>query len=275
MADTDTQQIQGQQGQQQSATDEILWWEDIFAAIPEAKPETEDLWYEQLDAAYPYEPLPGEDKTSNVSPVPQPQNTQPQVQEAEPSAVPPVQQAPAQEPERETVAMPEPEAIESPREQKLQSDAQKKFWELLDITKKIYDIKGRMGSGEDYFDILGADNDKVYISYRFYLDETYDPMLFITKIEQDKETEEETVNELRFTFNQESSSLEVIVNDTMLFNEVEDFADDQKKKLQVMDKLNKFIFLASEELRKIEKEIKEKEEAEKERRRLQEIFRNF
>lgn len=100
-------------------------------------------------------------------------------------------------------------------------------------------------------------------------------MLFITKIEQEKDTEEETVNELRFTFNQESSSLEVVINDVMLFDEQEDFAQDQKKKLQVMDKLNKFIFLASEELRKIEKELKEKEEAEKERKRLQEIFRNF
>jgi len=100
-------------------------------------------------------------------------------------------------------------------------------------------------------------------------------MIFITKIEQDKETEEETVNELRFTFNEETSSLEVMVNDTLLFDEIQDFTEDQKKKLQVMDKLNKFIFLASEELRKIEKEIKEREEEERERKKLQEIFRNF
>ena len=100
-------------------------------------------------------------------------------------------------------------------------------------------------------------------------------MLFITKIEQDKETDEETTNELKFTFNQENASLEVIVNDTLLFDEIHDFTEDQKKKLQVVDKLNKFTFLASEELRKMEKEIKEKEENEKERRKLQEIFRNF
>lgn len=100
-------------------------------------------------------------------------------------------------------------------------------------------------------------------------------MLFITKIEQDKETEEETVNELRFTFNEETSSLEVMVNDTLIFDEIQDLTEDPKKKMQVTEKLNKFIFLASEELRKIEKEIKEREEAEKERKRLQEIFRNF
>lgn len=100
-------------------------------------------------------------------------------------------------------------------------------------------------------------------------------MLFITKIEQDKETEEETVNELRFTFNQETSSLEVMVNDTLLFDEIQDFTEDPKKKMQVSEKLNKFVFLASEEQRKLEKEIKEKEEAEKEKRKLQDIFRNF
>jgi len=107
------------------------------------------------------------------------------------------------------------------------------------------------------------------------LDETNEPMLFITKIEQDKETEEEVVNELRFTFNEETSSLEVMINDTLLFDEIKDFTVDQKKKMQVVDKINKFTFLASEEVRKLEREIKEREEAERERKRLQEIFRNF
>ena len=107
------------------------------------------------------------------------------------------------------------------------------------------------------------------------LDESTDPVLFINKIEEDKETEEETNNELKFTFNTGNVSLEVVINDVLLFDELEDFAQDAKKKMQVMDKLNKFIFLASEELRKAEKELKEREEEEKERRKLQEIFRNF
>ena len=79
----------------------------------------------------------------------------------------------------------------------------------------------------------------------------------------------------RTTFNQDVDSLEVMVNDILLFDESEDLTEDPKKKMQVMEKLNKFIFLASEELKKVEKEIKEKEEEEKERRKLQEIFRNF
>ena len=108
--------------------------------------------------------------------------------------------------------------------------------------------------------------------------QTCDQAVYLTLWTQRRiveETEEETINELRFTFNEETSSLEVVINDILLFDEIQDFTQDQKKKLQVVDKLNKFTFLTSEELRKIEKEIKEKEEEERERRKLQEIFRNF
>lgn len=165
--------------------------------------------------------------------------------------------------------------VENLVDTRFQTDVQKKFGELFSTTKKIYKLKDKIWIADETFDILWANNDKIFISYRFLLDETNDPILFITKIEQDKETQEETVNELKFTFNEESSSLEVMINDTLLFDEVADFTQDQKKKLQVVDKINKFSFLASEEVRKIEKEIKEKEEMERERRKLQEIFRNF
>jgi len=65
------------------------------------------------------------------------------------------------------------------------------------------------------------------------------------------------------------------LDDVLLFDEVEHLNNDPKKKMQVMDKLNKFIFLAGEYQKKVEKEIKEKEAEEVERRRLQDIFRNF
>ena len=45
--------------------------------------------------------------------------------------------------------------------------------------------------------------------------------------------------------------------------------------MQVIDKLNKFIFLLSEESRKLEKEIKEREAEEQEIKKLQDVFRNF
>ncbi|MEI7918755.1 MAG: hypothetical protein WCH65_00645 [bacterium] len=107
------------------------------------------------------------------------------------------------------------------------------------------------------------------------IDETTDPTVFITKNEQNKETEEEVNNELKFILDTQRTSLQVMVNDTLLFDEAQDFAEDQKKKLQVVDKINKFMFLSSEEVRKLENVIKQKEEEERERKRLQEIFRNF
>ncbi len=158
---------------------------------------------------------------------------------------------------------------------KLQTDIQKKFGELFFTTKRIYELKDKLWITEETFDVLWADNDKVFISYRFLLDETSEPILFITKIEQDKETSEESENELRFSFNEENSSIEVMVNNTLLFDEIQDLTEDPKKKMQVSEKLNKFIFLASEEQRKLEKEIQTKEEEERERRKLQDIFRNF
>ena len=203
-------------------------------------------------------------------------NTPPSVVEKTIQVNIPEEKIPAVVEEAESIQQePAWEEIEVSQAIKFETDVQKKFGELFFTTKKIYELKDKIWLTEDTFDILWSDNDKIFISYKFLLDEANDPMIFITKTEQDKETEEEIVNELRFTFNEDALSLEVVINDTLLFDEVEDFTEDQKKKMQVIDKLNKFTFLASEELRKIEKEIKEKEEAEKERRKLQEIFRNF
>jgi len=338
-----------QQQGQQWYTDDILGWEDIFAAIPKAKREEEIFAYDDMmEKKYQFNSLPESSEpevsivagtqvqenipkeipiesvavepVSVVQPqqavkkeIPKPDQSVPvdpvSIVKTKSPVVTPistpaprpaqavVQQAPVQkiqiakeipmiekvvpvvtkqevQPIKQSLPS-EKQEIEVPSDTRSQTDVQKKFSELFSTTKKIYELKDTTGITEETFDILWANNDKVFISYRFLLDETDDKILFITKIEQDKETEEETVNELRFTFNQETSSLEVVVNDILLFDEIQDFTEDQKKKLQVIDKLNKFTFLASEELRKLEKEIKEKEEAEKERRKLQEIFRNF
>lgn len=44
--------------------------------------------------------------------------------------------------------------IEVPLDQKLQTDVQKKFGELFSTTKKIYELKERVGITEESFDIL-------------------------------------------------------------------------------------------------------------------------
>lgn len=245
---------QNQQNTQQWPIDDILGGEDIFAAIPD-NIQTPVVAPIQQEIKVPVEPV-------HVPEIPPTQDVTPHITDEEMQDI-------QQQSSIEQIK------VEDLLDTKLQTDVQKKFGELFFTTKKIYELKDKIWNSEETFDILWADNDKIFISYRFLLDETDDPMIFITKIEQEKETEEETVNELRFTFNEENSSIEVMINDTLLFDEHKDFTEDPKKKMQVIDKLNKFIFLTSEELRKVEKEIKDKEEMERERRKLQEVFRNF
>jgi hypothetical protein len=60
----------------------------------------------------------------------------------------------------------------------------------------------------------------------------------------------------------------------LLFEE-SDLLDDNKKKSQVMEKVNKLIFLTESKLKDAQKELKAKKEEEEERKRLQDIFRNF
>ncbi|HCB51617.1 TPA: hypothetical protein DEP21_03510 [Patescibacteria group bacterium] len=68
--------------------------------------------------------------------------------------------------------------------------------------------------------------------------------------------------------------LQITLDDVLLYDE-DELLEDAKKKSQVIEKLNKLIFLTGEQRKDIEKEAKAKEEEEKERRRLQDIFRNF
>ena len=100
-------------------------------------------------------------------------------------------------------------------------------------------------------------------------------MVTITKMETDKEADEETSHELSFYLNEQGTALNVNLDEVLLFDELVDLQSDLKKKMQVIDKLNKFIFLLSEESRKLEKEIKEREAEEQEIKKLQDVFRNF
>jgi len=168
---------------------------------------------------------------------------------------------------------PEDEDIEEFSQEQKKSEIQNKFSELLDLTNKVYELDKSIV--DEWFEIIGADNDKLTILYQFKLEEDDTSEIAINKLEIDKESEEESSNELRFFIDPDTSSFNIILNDTLLFDELEDLPSEPKKKMQIIDKLNKFIFLAWEHLKKIEKEIKEKLQIEQERKKLQDIFRNF
>jgi hypothetical protein len=55
-------------------------------------------------------------------------------------------------------------------------------------------------------------------------------------------------------------SVTLFINDVELYDEVRDLQKDPNKKMQVIEKMNKFIFLLDEEYKKIKKYKKEKEE---------------
>ena len=163
-----------------------------------------------------------------------------------------------------------PKSSEVNRPTSVISDLQKKLAELISTARNIYALEKKQE--DEVVELLWANNDKVTILYQITLPENG---ISIKKIEKDIETDEENINDLWFVLDTENNSLQVILDDVLLLDEVENLKEDAKKKMQVTEKLNKFIFLLSEQEKKIAKEAKEKEEAEQERRRLQDIFRNF
>lgn len=151
------------------------------------------------------------------------------------------------------------------------SDFIKKFNELKKILSDVYEVKTKLGYEWTNFDVIWANSDRSKITYTFDLDE--DETISIQKTELDKQTEEETEHTLFFRVEEEG--LNVGMDDISLFEEKKDLEKDPKKKLQVMDKISKFIFLAGEYQNTIQMELREKLEEEQEKKKMQDIFRNF
>lgn len=199
----------------------------------------------------------------NVEPISKPEPEIKPVQEIEkPTPEPKVEQIPT------PVAVQEKEPLAIPANI---SDLGKKVIELFTLTKTIYQLK----KSEDAFDLLGADNDKIRTVYKFFVwDEEY-PLVSVTKIETDKENGEETLHELSFYLNETNTFININLDEELLFDEEADLQDDIKTKMQVTEKINKFIFLLTEEQKKLEKEIKARDAELEEKRKLQDVFRNF
>ena len=114
-------------------------------------------------------------------------------------------------------------------------------------------------------------DDRQKITYKILSDDDY---VEIEKEELNKEDESVTTNLLEFALEEDiddNISLKIYVNDIELYDEIKDLQKDPNKKMQVMEKMNKFIFLLDEEYKKIKKYQKEKEE----RNAVKWVFRNF
>jgi hypothetical protein len=90
--------------------------------------------------------------------------------------------------------------------------------------------------------------------YKLFID---DYTIEIQKNITDKWNNSQISHTLRFELGQDS--LEIYIDDELLYDEINDLQDDDNKTKQVVEKLNKFIFLITEEYKKISKDKKAKE----------------
>lgn len=149
------------------------------------------------------------------------------------------------------------------------TDVQKKFWELQWKTEKIHELVWK--DLDVWFDLLWWNDDRQKITYKI---SSWSDYITIEKNEFIKEDESNLENTLEFVLEEDleqNMSVSVIVNDVELYDEIKDLQKDSNKKMQVMEKMNKFIFLLDEEYKKIQKYQKEKEE----RNAVKWVFRNF
>ena len=143
------------------------------------------------------------------------------------------------------------------------SYVQNKFLELKFETEKIFDLVKKDYSV--WFDLLWANDDRQKVSYKLFIK---DNEIEIKKFSLDKTNEATQEHNLVFEL---KDDLNIYIEHELFYNETTDLKDDANKSKQVVEKFNKFIFLVTEEYKKIikEKRIKEKNNIKKT------IFREF
>lgn len=149
------------------------------------------------------------------------------------------------------------------------TDVQKRFWELQRKTEKIHELVWK--DMDVWFDLLWWNDDRKKIIYRILSGSDY---VEIEKEEINKEDNSTITNILAFELSEDleqNMSVQLFVNDIELYDEIKDLQNDPNKKMQVLEKMNKFIFLLDEEYKKIQKYKKEKEE----KNAVKWVFRNF
>lgn len=212
------------------------------------------------------EPNENNNKNENSQNTPQPQTEpipQSPVQKKQIPETIPTQENSVNTKNQETQTNTAENIIEKYENDSTKSYVQNKFLELEFETKKIFDLVKK-----DYtvwFDLLWANDDRQKITYKIFLNgNTID----IKKNNFDKINEATQENSLTFKL---ENDLNIFINGELLYNESSDLKNDENKNKQVIEKFNKFIFLITQEYKKIfkEKKAKEKENIKKT------VFREF
>jgi len=148
-----------------------------------------------------------------------------------------------------------------------------KFDSLFRAVKNVYSLKNI--TDESLFDIVASDNDTVRVVYSFGLEEDSIEVIVVKRKELDVKTDEEKEDLLEFEFDMELWGIQLLLNDDLLFDEKKDLEWNVKQKMQVIEKMDKFIFLIEWYVKKIEKELEEKKKAESEKKAMLDIFKKF
>ena len=162
------------------------------------------------------------------------------------------------ETEEEITIADEPVVQEEKEKEPEKSDLKSKFYELLNIAKKVYEMKNL--KKEDAFDIVGMKTENQEIIYSTLLG--YNIISFDKK---ESKWEKNDTHNLSFAIKDKETWVEVSIDKEVLFTEQKDLIIDEAKQSQVIEKINKFIFLIEQEVKSIEKTQKEQEEKEKRR----------
>lgn len=148
-----------------------------------------------------------------------------------------------------------------------------KFLELSSTARKIF----QLSEDTSHFKILGGKSPKSTLEYFIYLveDEDNHSDLFIKKVETNNEDSDEEEHLLQWSYNKDQHSLDIFVDEVILYELKQQATEEENKKNQIMEKLNKFWFLFETYFQDLYKEYQEKKEAQEKKKQLHEIFRSF
>jgi len=157
----------------------------------------------------------------------------------------------------------------------LDEDVDQKDWEeKTALHTKFITLCSLVDTADSFNDsdelrLVWSDNDALYVSYLFSKDHE---AIVINKEATDRKKDSSVSHVMRLFIN-DATELELVIDDISLFTE-SSLADDDKSRIQVLDKLDKFIFLLEEFVKEKEKEQEEQKDK-KQRSQAKSDFREF
>ncbi len=274
-----TDPVQTQDPTQQTQGDDvfswIFWWnEEIFDTSDILQPIEEE---KKTQVSVPEEVFTFPEEEISLTEEPE-QDFDPIVEEAvEPQIV---EEEPVKEEISPNVVEEEPveeEIIEPIVEEETPIEIQHPEW-ASDLIISFYDLFALVKTyewlteGSEHKELLWWNTDTVKLIYELQSDEE---SVTAYRKEINKENGEETLHTMTLSLNDTKDSLQISLDEVALYDEKQDLIDNPNRKMQVAEKINKFIFLLEEEIKNLEKKQRELEENKEQKKILQNVFRNF